>query len=159
MHYDRHVCRVLDDEHRASLALLERLERALARQSDEALGALAQQLLLLIDHEVTRHFAFEEDQLFPRLRDAGDGAIAALLAAEHADLRDLCAELRPLVLARIAGPTGSQRHGKFQRLASELIERMVAHIQKETMGLLPLLEDLLDEAADRELALAYTSAD
>ena len=43
----------------------------------------------------------------------------------------------------------------FQRLALELLERMVSHIQKETMGLLPLLEDLLDEQTDRDLALAY----
>ena len=40
----------------------------------------------------------------------------------------------------------------------ELVERLVSHIQKETMALLPLLDDLLDEDTDRELAMAYASA-
>ena len=34
---------------------------------------------------------------------------------------------------------------------------MVAHIQKETMALLPLLDDLLDEDSDRELSFAYSA--
>ena len=36
-----------------------------------------------------------------------------------------------------------------------IVERQVAHIQKESMALLPLLDDLLDEDDDRELAFAY----
>jgi hypothetical protein len=39
-----------------------------------------------------------------------------------------------------------------------MVERQVAHIQKETMALLPLLEDLLDDDADRELSFAYAAA-
>ncbi len=45
----------------------------------------------------------------------------------------------------------------LKRGALELVERLVAHIQKETMALLPMLEDLLDEDSDRELAFAYAS--
>ena len=45
----------------------------------------------------------------------------------------------------------------LQRGALEIVERQVAHIQKETMALLPLLEDLLDEDDDRELAFAYAA--
>jgi hypothetical protein len=41
--------------------------------------------------------------------------------------------------------------------ALEIVERQVSHIQKETMALLPVLEDLLDEETDRELAFAYAS--
>ena len=33
--------------------------------------------------------------------------------------------------------------------------REVAHIQKETMALLPMLDDFLDEESDRALAFAY----
>jgi hypothetical protein len=39
-----------------------------------------------------------------------------------------------------------------------MVERQVAHIQKETMALLPLLDDLLDDELDRELAFAYASS-
>ena len=50
-------------------------------------------------------------------------------------------------------PVGSS----FRRGALEIVERQVAHIQKETMALLPMLDDLLDEETDRELAFAYAS--
>jgi hypothetical protein len=39
----------------------------------------------------------------------------------------------------------------------ELSERLVAHVQKEEMSLLPAIEDLLDEESDAQLALAYAS--
>ena len=156
MHFHRQVPRLLEEEHRSSLQLLERLEHALARGQAGDLQALARPLLRQIDAEVVRHFGFEEDELFPRLRDAGDGDIAALLADEHADIRELCGEIRPLALALAERDLAPPELAAFRRLALELIERMVAHIQKETMGLLPLLEDLLDESVDRELALAYT---
>lgn len=155
MQLTHQVTRALDDEHRTSLDLLDRLERALTRGPAGELASLARPLLRQIDSEVTQHFGFEEDELFPRLREAGDGDIAALLAGEHADIRDLCAELRPLTLALSEGKLVPPASAAFQRLALELVERMVSHIQKETMGLLPLLEDLLDEQTDRDLALAY----
>jgi hemerythrin-like domain-containing protein len=159
MHFSRQIPRTLDDEHRASLALLDRLERTLQRGADADWAALARPLLGLIDNDVMRHFGFEEDELFPRLADAGDTGIAALLSQEHADIRELSAELRPLVAALAErGALDAPQRAAFRRLALELVERMVSHIQKETMALLPLLEDLLDDKTDRELAMAYVGA-
>ncbi len=158
MHYTRRIPHALDDEHRSQLGLLEQLERALARSPDAEPTALALPMLRQIDAEVTRHFAFEEDELFPRMQAAGDGDIAALLAQEHADIRELCAELRPLVDAGAQGTLAAVERPALRRLALELVERMVAHIQKETMALLPLLDDLLDESTDERLALAYADA-
>jgi len=62
-----------------------------------------------------------------------------------------------LLRAAAAGPLDAAASAQIRRSALELIERQVAHIQKETMGLLPMLEDLLDEQTDRELALAYSA--
>jgi hypothetical protein len=39
-----------------------------------------------------------------------------------------------------------------------MVERQVAHIQKETMALLPMLDDLLDDDTDRELSMSYATA-
>jgi hypothetical protein len=39
-----------------------------------------------------------------------------------------------------------------------MIERLVEQIHKATMALLPMLLDLLDDDADRELAFAYAEA-
>jgi hypothetical protein len=43
-------------------------------------------------------------------------------------------------------------------LALEFVERQVVHIQKETMALLPLLDELLDDDTDRDLAFAYAAS-
>ena len=59
-----------------------------------------------------------------------------------------------------AGPAtlDAAQAGDFRRLALELVERQVAHIQKESMALLPMLDDLLDDETDRALSFACTSA-
>ncbi|MCW5634058.1 MAG: hemerythrin domain-containing protein [Rubrivivax sp.] len=152
----RHVPRALDDEHRALLELLGRLETALVRRDLAAWPALARSLLPQLEREVARHFDFEEHELFPRLAEAGDGAMAALLTEEHESIRAVVAELLPAARATAAAavPGGGEAE-PFHRLALELVERQVAHIQKETMALLPLLEDLLDDDTDRRLAFAY----
>lgn len=159
MNLHRQIPRTLDEEHRASLALLDRVERTLLRGAESERSALARPLIRLIDRDMQQHFGFEEDELFPRLAEAGDDGIAALLAQEHADLRELGTELRPLALALAEhGALDAAQGAAFKRLALELVERMVAHIQKESMALLPLLDELLDDETDRELSFAYSAA-
>ncbi len=152
------VSRALDDEHRANLALLDRVEQAFgrmrARGSDE-LRTLAGALARQVEQDIGRHFAFEESELFPRMTDAGDGDMAALLAEEHASIRAVADELLPLARAAQAGTLDAAGWDALARGALEIAERQVAHIQKESMALLPLLDDLLDENDDRELAFAY----
>jgi len=155
MSFNTQVARTLDDEHRAHLALLGRVEGALARRDDAALAPLAAPLVRQLEEEVERHFGFEEQQLFPRMAEAGDDALAAMLTEEHESMRAVAAELAPLARALAAGAAPDR--AALQRLALEWVERMVAHIQKETMALLPLLDDLLDEDSDRELSFAYSA--
>jgi hypothetical protein len=38
------------------------------------------------------------------------------------------------------------------------VERLLAHVEKEEMSLVPLLDDLLDDETDRALALGYASS-
>ena len=152
------VSRALDDEHRANLALLDRVEQAFgrmrARGSDE-LRTLAGALARQVKQDIGRHFEFEERELFPRMTDAGDGDMAALLAEEHASIRAVADELLPLARAAEEGTLDTAGWDALARGALEIAERQVAHIQKESMALLPLLDDLLDENDDRELAFAY----
>ena len=158
MNPNSQVAQALDDEHRTSLDLLGKLERALARNADAELPPLASQLVRQLEHEVGRHFDFEERELFTRMADAGDGDLAALLTEEHDSLRAVAAELLPLARrAAQAAPSGGDR-ALFQRLTAEWVERMVAHIQKESMALLPLVDDLLDDETDRTLAFGYACA-
>jgi hemerythrin-like domain-containing protein len=92
------------------------------------------------------------------MEEAGDGDMASLLAEEHASIRAVTGELLPLARAAAAGTLAASDWDALRRTALELVDRQVAHIQKETMALLPLLDDLLDEETDRELAFAYASA-
>ena len=152
------VSRTLDDEHRANLALLDRVEQAFGRmrsRGSDALRTLAGALARQVEQDIGRHFAFEERELFPRMTDAGDGDMAALLAEEHASIRAVADELLPLARAAEEGTLDTAGWDALARGALEIAERQVAHIQKESMALLPLLDDLLDENDDRELAFAY----
>ena len=163
MSYQTQVSRVLDDEHRANLELLARVEHAFSRPPaagdgvDSQLAQLAGAFGRYLAQDIGRHFEFEEQQLFPRMRDAGDGDMATLLVEEHDAIREVARELAPLTQAAAAGTLDAAGWRALRSGALEMVERQVAHIQKETMALLPLLDDLLDEDDDRELAFAYAS--
>ena len=139
-----------------TVQLWSRLEQALAARTPEAeLMALLRNCSAALADEVTRHFEFEESELFPRLAEAGEGDIARLLAQEHESIRTAARELRELLAG---GAPDAVQWQKLRALGSELAERLVAHVQKEEMALLPALEDLLDEETDRELCLAYAES-
>jgi hemerythrin-like domain-containing protein len=164
MNFQRQVSHALDEEHRANLDLLGRVEQALARAArsggtrDPDLAQLVASFARHIEHDIGRHFDFEERELFPRLEAAGEGDIASLLADEHVAIREVAAELLPLARAAAAGTLDGAGWETLKRGALEMVERQVAHIQKETMALLPMLDDLLDDDTDRELAFLYAMA-
>jgi len=156
MDYNRHISRRLHEEHEATLALWGRLEQTLAMRgnrppTDEDLRLLRDCAAQLAD-EVTRHFAFEEKDLFPLLAASGEGDIAELLGEEHAAIRE--AALRFSGLAQPSADARA-RWPALRALALELVERLMSHVQKEEMSLLPSLEDLLDEETDQALAGSY----
>ena len=157
----RQISHALDTEHRQSVELLGRVEQAFARGQGAALDpgfkALAAAFTRLVEHDIGRHFAFEESELFPRMAQAGEGDIAELLKEEHDAIRAVADEILPLAQAAAAGNLDPSGFAALKRGALEMVERQVAHIQKETMALLPLLDDLLDDDTDRELGFAYAS--
>ncbi|MEO8079656.1 MAG: hemerythrin domain-containing protein [Caldimonas sp.] len=155
------VSQALDSEHRNNLDVLGRVEQALTRSSgtaaDGELARLLPAFVRLIEEDIGRHFDFEESELFPRMAESGDGDMAELMREEHDAIREVAAEVLPLARSAAAGSLDRAGFDALRRGASELIERQVAHIQKETMALLPLLDDLLDEELDRDLAFAYAT--
>jgi len=163
MELSRQTTRLLHDEHAAAVALLDRLDALLARHrpgtpadaADPGVGLLLGDLVAHLETESGRHFDFEEAHLFPRLREFGDAFIADLLGQEHTAIRPLAARLAALAREGRAGAFSAESWAEFHRLGAELVERQMAHIQKEEMGLLPLLDDLLEEEADAELATIY----
>ena len=154
---------ILGREHRDSLALLARVEQSLQRpRSGSTLDPDAVRLVRsLSEHmasDLTRHFTFEERELFPRMVAAGEADLAELLAEEHDAIRAVASELAPLVGAASDGTLEAEGCSGLRRLALELVERLLAHVDKEELSLVPLLDDLFDEDTDRTLALGYASS-
>ena len=138
----RQVSRRLHEQHQATLALWSRVEASLAAGRADA--ALMRAAAGSLAEEIAQHFEFEERELVPRLAAAGEGDIAELLREEHATIRSAA--------GRFIALAGEDAGRDLRALGLELAERLVSHVQKEEMSLLPALEDLLDEETDAALA-------
>jgi hemerythrin-like domain-containing protein len=165
MSFARRIVATLHREHVESIGLLERIEAALARQKanvppppgDPAWTRLLSEFAGRMGAETERHFAFEEEKLFPILVERGEDDIVGILREEHDAIRALAVELRADFDAAQGG-FDPGRWGEFRQCVGELVERQVSHIQKEELSLLPVLEDAIDEATDTALAQNYLEA-
>ncbi len=162
MSFTNRISQTLHEEHRATIALMERLEQLIARHrrgppevGDRGVAQLLSDLSTGVEAEVQRHFAFEEDRLFTYLGAIGDEAIGAHLTDEHAVMRPI--GVRVAALARAAATQGfdAAAWDEFRRAGQELCERMLAHVQKEEMALLPLLEESMDADTEARLLQEY----
>ena len=161
MGFRRHVCRTLHDDHSATLALLDRLEALLGRHGDRnpppageaGVARLMKDLIFAVETEIGSHFAFEEEFVFPILGSAGDTEMVDLLLEEHRAILPMARQL--VELARTGRDTGfaSGAWSEFHSIGAELAERLHSHVQKEEMGMLPALDDLLDEGTDEQLGV------
>jgi len=165
MDFLRQTNKRLYEEHLATLQLLARVERVFTGRAgayppavdDAEWPPFARTLLAAIEVEVARHFEFEERDLFPRLEEAGDGDLAALLGEEHATIRAVAGPLADLLRQALADGLQPAQWQTLKTLGLELSERLGSHAQKEDGALLPVLENLLDEDTDRELFGAYAA--
>ncbi len=163
MSFSNRVSQALYEEHRATTALLERLENLIARQrgvgppdvADPAVGKLLTDLSAALEAEVRRHFGFEAERVFAYLDAAGESAIGEHLTSDHKVMRPI--GVRLALLARSAVNQGFDAAGwdEFRRLAQDLCGRLLAHLQKEDMALVPLLEDTMDAETEGRLYEEY----
>jgi iron-sulfur cluster repair protein YtfE (RIC family) len=161
----RHVSRALHEDHVATIAVLERLETLIGRhrpsqppsQGGTDTARLLNDLIAALDTEIGPHFAFEEERIFPVLAEAGDREIGAYLVEEHQAILPLARRLVELAKGARAAGFAAEAWAQFHATGAELIERLVSHVQKEEMGLLPALDDLLDEEADGRLAVEFAA--
>src|SRR5580704_12860004 len=101
MSFTNRISQTLHEEHRATIALMERLERLLASQrssgvpdiGDRAVAQLLSDLSTGMEAEVGRHFDFEENRLFTHLNATGEAAIGAHLTDEHRAIRPIVVEI------------------------------------------------------------------
>lgn len=153
----------LHEEHRATVALMERLEQVINRYrrsgpppvTDAAVKQLLSELSTDVQSEIERHFTFEEDRLFTYLTELGDEAIGAHLTEEHRAIRPI--GTRIAMLAREASAQGfdAAKWDEFCRLGQDLSARLLMHVQKEEMALLPLIEENMDAETEARLYQEY----
>jgi hemerythrin-like domain-containing protein len=160
MEFQRQTNQALDAEHRGTLDLFGRLERAFTRPDaarDPGFARLAASLVRHLELDVPHHFDFEEQDLFPLLVDAGDGDLATLLAEEHVTILAVVADVLPLARAAAQGTQDDGGFAALKRATLELADRLTDHIDKETKALLPALDHVLDEETDRTLVFAHAA--
>lgn len=161
--FTHRISQTLHEEHRATIALVERLEQLIARHrhappdtADRAVAQLLSDLSTGIEADVEHHFSFEEEKLFGYLAEAGDEEISAHLTDEHNAMRPLGKSVAKLARDASAAGLDAERWGELCRLGQELSERMLAHIQKEEMALLPMIDEMIDAEADARLCQDYS---
>jgi hemerythrin-like domain-containing protein len=110
-----------------------------------------------VEADIGRHFDFEEGRLFAYLEAVGDEAIGAHLTDEHTAMRPLGARLAEVARGAAARGFDGASWAEFRRLGQEFCERVIAHIQKEEMALLPLLEEEMDASAEAQLYEEYAA--
>ena len=153
--------RILHDDHMATLALSADISRlVLARKTapardDAEIARLARNLVGAIEGEISAHFDFEEQALFPVLSEYGDGDLADLLTEEHHVLRDVFRELVPTANASRSEGFSPEGWQAFRRLCAEFVERLQSHIEKEEQALLPSLENALTPEVDAEASARH----
>jgi hemerythrin-like domain-containing protein len=162
MSFKNRISQTLHEEHRATLALVERLEALMAgyRRAPPDIGIagvapLLADLSSALETEVWRHFDFEESRLFTYLEDGGDREIGTHLTEEHAVIRPIGTELAKLAREVSAQGFDAASWDRFRRLGREFCERILPHVHKEEMALLPLIEDAMDAETEERLYQEY----
>ena len=111
----------------------------------------------LIAVEMIAHFKFEEDRLFPLLTEAGEGDMGPLLAEEHVTILAAADVLVSLSRKARSEDRNEEDWQELCRKGMDFVETMLGHIQKEEMGMIPALDNAVDEGRDTELVMEYST--
>ncbi len=163
MSFSRRTTQVLHEDHIATLNLIENLERFIAYSGrrppdldDAATRQTLQRTAAAIDGEVSDHFTFEEDEIFTRLADNGEIDIGVQLSREHRELLPAGQMVSALAKQALEDGFDEQSWSRFKAEAGGFIEPLLAHVHKEEMALLPMVDELLDPEVDLKLYENYS---
>jgi hemerythrin-like domain-containing protein len=160
MDFSNRISQKLHDEHMATVALMERLESLVASRkrpdiANRDVQRLFSDLATEFEADISRHFDFEEQHLFTYLEEAGDAAIGAHLTDEHNAIRPLGTRIIAMSRAAAANGFDDATWEEFRRLSHEVCERLLFHVQKEEMALVPMIEENMDAGTEARLYEDY----
>lgn len=116
----------LSREHYRALKLALDAKRAATSGDHEQIRIVAAACRKAFERELEAHFQQEERDLLPLLRQSGEDVLVQQTEADHADLRQLAAQL--------AEPDGAALHS--------FAERLTAHVRFEERAMFAALERL-----------------
>lgn len=165
MEFETQTSRTLHDEHMTVRSFLERFGMELTKhQMDQppepgntTIANLLSDLITIVETELTVHFKFEEDQLFPLLDASGAADMTGILLEEHGVILPLAQDLCGQAKSFRRNGFSKEQWGNFRRYGMELVERLTGHIDKEEMGLVPMLDTILDQEQDHTFTGAYAA--
>lgn len=166
MEYSLSICNTLHDDHMATVKMLENMETALTKigrktppaADDADLARLLNDVTAIMQGEITGHFGFEEDHLFPLVEEMGDTPMLMILRDEHETIRPLAARITEAIKASRSNGFSAESWAELYDMGLELAERETFHIQKEEMAFLPLLDQIVEPEDDGELVMAFAEA-
>ncbi len=146
-----HKLEAMHEEHAATLdhlALLAQAIRAPRSSRDAArprYRALLRALLADLEDSVEKHFRFEEQHLYPALRDAGRPDLAESLTIDHGVLREATKPLLVHVHHALEEDLSEEQWKEFGQLTMALIDKQRAHMQREESEMIPVLRAILSQ--------------
>lgn len=117
---------------------------------------LARTLAQTLDYEIRQHFALEEKSIFPFMEDEGLGDLVEILLGDHEELRGLVLEILPcLAVAEKGEALGDKDWATLFRKGNALVTDLIAHIEKEEGGLIPLIEESMNDSVTDAILAQY----
>lgn len=152
---------ILHEEHQRTLVVLDELDgwRGKEQPADlETIKKLLEALVDVAESDIRCHYAFEENHLFPILRTHGAEFMTNMLQGEHAIIRPIAIELSGVAQTALIEGFTAVTWEKFLELSFEFIGHETFHIQKEEMGLINALNQMLDAETEAPLIEAYKTS-
>ena len=154
--------RLMHEEHFRTLVLVCGLENRVTQKAalrpydaaDPEDRKLLEQVLSGLG-EIGGHNAFEENVLFPLIRDKDEGQLTALLTSEHAQMAPMVQRLQVVTREILEQGTTAPRWEAFCSAAGALVAEMMFHLEKEELTVVQHLGAYLEPGIDHALALRY----
>jgi hemerythrin-like domain-containing protein len=115
-------------------------------------------MLIVSLDQVLLHHSFEEEVLFPLIRDRYHGDdLKDVLVGGHAAIEPIAEGLQAVIAEILREGAGNDRWLLFRMLAKDLFSEMMTHLMLEEIGIIQNLAILIDADTDQRLAQQHSA--
>ena len=164
--------RLINEDHDRTAAILNRLEAHLEQAEargipaldgsapDGEVRALVADLNGELETELSTHFDFEEQVLFPLIADSGGHEMVQHLLNEHEAMRPIGRRLQRYCALALRDGFDEDSYGAFVHFGWDILERLERHLQIEETSFLLAVEALMlnNPDLDAKIAASYRAS-